>query len=197
MALKKLKEKYSYNDYKNWEDSEDWEIINGVAYNMSPSPSSEHQEIGSKILIELGNFLKNKECKLYYELDVILSDENILKPDIIVVCDKSKIKKRGIFGAPDLAIEILSPSTSIKDKTLKLELYKKYGVKEYWLVDPIYKDITVHIFEKDEIKLYTLNNENIPVNIFEKFAINMDDIFEKEETKQKKEEQNEIEQEAK
>ncbi len=169
-------EKYVYADYIKWEDSENWELIGGKAYAMAPSPFREHQEISLKIVRKIADYLEGKPCKVYYEWDVILSDEDIFKPDIIVVCDKNKITRRGVKGAPDFVIEILSPSTAKRDKTLKLEKYKEYGVKEYWIVDVYNKLITVNHFEKNEKKEYFAEEiteeeeeekENvIPVEIF-------------------------------
>ena len=158
VAVRKLKDKYSYSDYEKWDDSENWEIIGGDAYNMAPSPNTEHQKIGGKILGKLFQYLEDKECELFYELDVVLSEEDVVKPDIIVVCDKNKIKRRNIEGAPDLVVEILSPSTAKNDRTLKYELYKKSGVREYWIVDPYNLEIDVHSFEKDEMNYYFYEN---------------------------------------
>lgn len=155
----KREEKYSYEDYKHWKDSEDWEIIGGRAYNMAPSPMRTHQKIGSKIHLELGQYLKDKPCEIYYELDTVLSEEDIVKPDIIVVCDEEKLKDRNVQGAPDLVVEILSPSTALKDRNEKFNLYKKYGVKEYWIVDPYNLTIEVYDFKNEEKYLYGYNEE--------------------------------------
>ncbi len=159
-ALRKLKqeEKYTYEDYIHWED--DWEVIDGTAYAMSPSAVKEHQGIAGKIYIEIGNFLKGKTCKPFYEFDVILSKNDIVRPDIIVVCDKNKIEHRGINGAPDLVVEILSPSTARKDRVEKFELYKTYGVREYWIVDPYNMTIEVFDFENDKKYFYNYDEEN-------------------------------------
>lgn len=154
MGLVKENEKYKYEDYKTWDDGEDWEIIAGEAYNMSPSPSTKHQSIAGKLHIDLGAYLKDKPCKVFFELDVVLSEEDIVKPDIIIICDKDKIKENNIKGAPDLIIEILSKSTAKKDRGLKYDLYKKSGVKEYWIVDPYYLEIDVHNFGKNSVEKY-------------------------------------------
>jgi Uma2 family endonuclease len=181
-AIKKIEDncKYLYSDYLQWDG--DWEIIAGKAYSMSPSPSRIHQEIAGKIYSDFLNYLVGKSCKVYYELDVVLSDEDVVRPDIIVVCDKSKLSTNNIKGAPDLIIEILSPATSKMDKKVKLDLYKKYDVREYWIVDPIYKEITVNIYKENNIELYNIEdiNENstIPVSIFNnELKINLKYIF--------------------
>lgn len=156
MGVRKINsnDRFSYDDYKEWEDGEEWEIIGGKAYMMAPSPNTNHQEIAGKIFGEIYSFLKGKLCKVYGELDVILSEEDIVKPDIMVVCDKNKITDRNIKGAPDFIVEILSPSTAKKDKLEKYNLYKKSGVREYWIVDQYNLLIDVHNFEKGEVKSY-------------------------------------------
>ena len=152
-------EKFTYEDYKTWNDSQDWEIIGGKAYNMAPSPVTKHQKISGRIYLELGKFLENKPCELYYELDVVLSNEDIVKPDIFVVCDKTKLTEKNVQGAPDLVVEILSPNTALKDRNQKFEIYKKSGVKEYWIVDPYNLTIEVYDFENDGKYLYGYNDE--------------------------------------
>ncbi len=148
VGLKKEKtdHKYNYKEYCSWPEDERWELIDGIAYNMSPAPSSRHQRIASIIHGELYIFLKNKQCKAYTApFDVMLpifpieNEDNIdtiVQPDISVICDPSKITKKGCLGAPDLVVEILSPSTSKKDLNEKFGLYEKHGVKEYWVIDP-------------------------------------------------------------
>ena len=145
--------KFTYREYCSWPDDERWELIDGVAYNMSPAPSSRHQRISGYIYTQLSIFLKKNPCEPFAApFDVILpvfpiQDENeidtIVQPDICVICDPSKIIEKGCLGAPDLIVEILSPSTSKKDLNEKFQLYEKHGVKEYWIVDPGNKYIQV------------------------------------------------------
>ena len=155
MGLEKTKtdHKFTYKEYCSWPDDERWELIDGVAYDMTAAPSSKHQWLASVIHGELYIFLKNKLCKAYTApFDVMLPNypiENedgintIVQPDISVICDPSKIIEKGCLGAPDLIVEILSPSTSKKDLNEKFQLYEKHGVKEYWIVDPGNKYIRV------------------------------------------------------
>ena len=124
-------------------DNRDYEIINGKIYMMS-RPNMNHITISTNILGIFINFLKGKTCRVYSEPDVFFNDENNFIPDIVVLCDKSKKKYKGIYGAPDLVIEILSPSTDIRDLGEKKDIYGKTGVKEYWIVDPQSKKITVY-----------------------------------------------------
>lgn len=151
----KVKQKYSYADYLKWNSDERWELISGVAFNMSPAPAPEHQEISGNIFYQIKKYLSGRKCKIYaapfdvrFSETANLSDsavDTVLQPDISVICDTSKIDHRGCNGAPDLVIEILSPYTSDRDMRDKFFVYEKHGVKEYWIVDPANK--TVHQYE--------------------------------------------------
>ena len=147
---KKLRQKYTYRDYLAWDDGERWEIIGGEAYNMTPAPTVRHQEIVVRFSRMMGNQLQGKRCALFVApTDVVFSEENVVQPDIFVVCSKKKIQKTHIQGAPDLIIEVLSPATSLKDRREKKELYEKFGVKEYIIVDPDEKDVERHLLQKN------------------------------------------------
>ncbi|MEW6238815.1 MAG: Uma2 family endonuclease [Candidatus Omnitrophota bacterium] len=137
MPLPKLKEKFTYQDYCTWPDEERWELIDGRPYDMSPAPFLYHQTIAVNFTGILRNALLNKPCKVYVApSDVVLSEWDVVQPDVFVVCDKKKITEKNIQGAPDLIIEILSPSTAKKDRWEKKNLYEKFGVREYLLADP-------------------------------------------------------------
>ena len=141
---KKTKHKFTYTDYLTWDDDERWEIIGGEAYNMTPAPIVSHQEI-------VGNFFRflGKQCTPFISpIDVVLSEEDVVQPDVIVICDKQKVQKTHIAGAPDLVIEVLSPATSLKDRREKKDLYEKFGVKEYILVDPDEKYVERYFLQK-------------------------------------------------
>jgi Uma2 family endonuclease len=145
--------KFTYKEYCSWPDDERWELIDGLAYDMSPAPSSRHQKISFKLSTQIGVFLQNISCDAFSApFDVMLpmfpiksEDEidTVVQPDTSVICDPSKIIEKGCLGAPDLIVEILSPSTSKKDLNEKFQLYEKHGVKEYWVVDPGNKYISV------------------------------------------------------
>ena len=137
-ALRKSKEqKFTYQDYLTWPDEERWEIIDGIAYNMCPAPETFHQMISMNLSIFLGNKLEGKKSTAFHApTDVVLSEYNVVQPDVFVVCDPSKLSTKNIQGAPDLVIEILSPSTSAKDRREKKDIYGRYGVKEYILIYP-------------------------------------------------------------
>lgn len=135
-ALKEDK-KYTWQDYLNWPDSERWEIINGEAYNMTPAPVIKHQDIAGNFFSILKQKLSGRQCRPFIApTDVVLSEHDVVQPDLLVVCDKKKITAANIQGAPDMVIEVLSPSTALKDKREKRDLYERFGVKEYLIVDP-------------------------------------------------------------
>lgn len=130
--------KYTYKDYLEWSDDERWELIEGVAYNMTPAPSLKHQTIVVNLSQILSNRLADNPCRVFVApTDVVLSEYDVVQPDVIVVCDKKKLTEANIQGAPDLVVEVLSPATSLKDKREKKSCYEKYGVREYIIVDPI------------------------------------------------------------
>lgn len=190
LSIKKADMRYTYDDYLTWDDNERWELIDGIAYNMSPAPSRRHQEISQNLSRKIGNYLEGKPCKVYAApFDVRLpleqheqpgSSSNVVQPDIVVVCDSSKLDDRGCLGAPDLVIEILSPSTAKIDMVLKLNLYEKAGVKEYWLVHPTDHTVTVFKLGDDGIfgryEVYD-QTEQLTVGIFSDLVIDLSEIF--------------------
>jgi Uma2 family endonuclease len=152
------KAKFTYADYLTWGNDEKWEIINGVPYNMSPSPGTKHQQISLELSAQIRNFLIESEssCMAFHApFDVrfpeSLLDNNqiidVVQPDIVVICDTSKVDEKGCHGAPDFIIEILSPSTAYKDYVIKLNLYEKNGVKEYWIIDPTNRIINMYLLD--------------------------------------------------
>ncbi|MGB1282992.1 MAG: Uma2 family endonuclease, partial [Polaribacter sp.] len=139
-----LNKTYTYADYLLWQFSERVELIKGKIFKMSPAPKRIHQDISRNIEFKLFAHLRKQPCKVYYApFDVRLSKkkkdqliETVVQPDICVICDEKKLDDRGCLGAPDLIVEILSPSTKKKDITDKFNLYEENGVREYWIVDP-------------------------------------------------------------
>lgn len=180
---------YTYEDLQNFEDEKRYELINGELYLMS-SPTTLHQKIVGEIYAQLHNYLKGKKCQAFVSpLDVCLSgvknpkkEYNVVQPDILVVCDENKITKNmGIQGAPDLIIEVLSPTSKKHDTFVKYNLYQYYGVKEYWIVD---EDVgVIYQYIINEKNIYTLPKtyeitENIKVNILKDCTISLKDIIE-------------------
>lgn len=139
---------YTYADYLLWRFKEQVELLRGKLFKMSPAPREIHQRVSMYLSGELYNFFKDKTCRFYSEpFDVRIPAKGakgttdnqiytIVQPDLCVVCDLEKIDGRGCVGAPDLVVEILSPSNSRKDLKDKYEIYEEAGVPEYWIVDP-------------------------------------------------------------
>jgi Uma2 family endonuclease len=148
---------YTYTDYLAWETDKRYEIIDGEAYMMS-SPTVAHQTISGELFGQFWNFLKAKPCRVFSApLDVRLfpkedgSDNTVVQPDLLVVCDPSKLMDgKSCRGAPDLVIEILSPSNAGGTLLLKFNQYLLAGVREYWVVIPETREIQVHILEKGD-----------------------------------------------
>ncbi len=135
-------------DYSNYKQ----ETINGKVYYMSPSASPKHNKIMNRLTTAFDNYLENRNCEAHLDIDVHLDDDNCISPDISVVCDKSKIKSNGYFGVPSLIIEILSSNKKLDRKT-KYELYEKFGVKEYWIVDQLGNSIEQYVLQDSKYKL--------------------------------------------
>ncbi len=140
--------KYTYADYLTWDDETRWELIEGVPYDMTPAPSPKHQSVSGELFVLFHEYVKlqKKKCRVFpAPFDVRFANmsnepdesiETVVQPDISIICDEKKIDDRGCVGPPVLIVEIESPSTAYKDETVKLRLYEKYGVNEYWIVNP-------------------------------------------------------------
>ena len=144
---------HTYGDYLNWPEDVRYELIDGLAYQMAPAPLLEHQEVAGQIYRQAANALSGKPCRAFIApVDVRLpkldeADERIdtvVQPDVLVVCDQAKLDRRGVRGAPDWVVEVLSPSTAGHDHVLKRRIYERAGVKEYWLVHPGDRLLTVY-----------------------------------------------------
>lgn len=192
-AARKLdtNKKYSYADYLTWPDDERWELIDGIPYNMSPAPAINHQRISVELVRQIANYLIDKTCEVFdAPLDVRFpagknkNDKEIfdvVQPDIIVVCDKDKIEDdRSCFGAPDIVIEILSPSSASRDLIKKRRLYEKNKVKQYWIVDPQEKEIYIYRLQNNgkygDPGEYT-TSDKIKVDGFEGLEIDVSPVF--------------------
>lgn len=158
LALRKEK-RYTYADYLQWPDDTRYELIDGEAFLMSPAPLVEHQEVAGEVYYQLRNQLDGQPCRPYIApVDVRLprKDEadaaidTVVQPDVLVVCDPSKIDRRGVRGAPDWVLEVLSPSTAAHDQIAKRRTYERAGVREYWLVHPGDRTLTVYVLENGQ-----------------------------------------------
>jgi Uma2 family endonuclease len=185
-----MEKTYSYADYLTWKFDEYVELIRGKISRMG-APLRAHQFASSNIFGELYVFLKNHQCHVYAApFDVRLHNfkksakdkdvKTVVQPDICVVCDLSKLDKRGCVGAPDLIVEILSKGTQKKDYSEKLELYEQNLVKEYWIVSP--QDRILMAFDLNENnkyqfrKVYT-DDEKVPSSVLEGFELDMNKVF--------------------
>jgi len=184
--------KYSYADYLLWDDDKRYELFNGKVEAMTPAPALQHQRLSIKIIGEFIIFFKNKNnpFEVFHapfdvrlpKLNIENDDEKIytvVQPDIIVICDKEKIDERGCIGAPDLIVEILSPSTSKKDVDDKFHLYEEAGVKEYWIVHPEEKTLTVFMLKDNKYQFQKIYSEadKVKVGIFKDMIIDLSYIF--------------------
>ena len=180
---------YTYADYMQWKFKERLELFRGKVFKMA-APNTQHQMISLKLTHELYNYLQKKECKVFNApLDIRLPVENrkkddeittVVQPDICVVCDPKKIDARGICGAPDLVVEILSPCNSKKELRDKFELYEEAGVKEYWIVYTVEQRVAVFLLSPEgkfgDATLYTAADKLAAATV-PGFAINVDEIF--------------------
>ena len=147
---RKTERKFTYTDYITWPDEERWELIDGQAYNMTPAPSFRHQKIVFNFASLLRDALKGNPCVAgIAPTDVVLSESDVVQPDVFVVCDEKKVTEANIQGAPDLIIEVISPATALKDKRGKKALYEKHGIKEYIIVDPTDQYVERFLFGED------------------------------------------------
>jgi Uma2 family endonuclease len=188
-AAPKLKEHLTYKDYLETSGNDYWEIIDGKAYSMSPAPSTTHQRISRVVTTKIDTYLKGKPCEVFNApFDVRLpkadqndeSTDNVVQPDLLVICDQEKIDEKGCKGAPDFIIEILSNSTADRDHFEKLKLYEQAGVKEYWIVNPWSKAILVHHLKEgqyDQAHGYRFKDDVI-VGTLPGLIINLSELLE-------------------
>lgn len=189
MALPAEKARYTFADVLTWEEQERIEIINGEAFMMAP-PSRAHQEILTELTRQLANFLEGKRCKVYpapfgvrlFEKDGEAPEDvdTMVEPDLSVICDGDKLDNRGCKGAPDLVIEILSPSTQRHDRLVKLGLYQRASVREYWIVNP--EDKTIQVMLQDTGNILQLHEvysrgDVARVNVLEGCFIDLGKVF--------------------
>jgi len=182
-AHRKRQGEYTLEDYFALPEERRVELIDGVIYDMA-APNLIHQAIGSNIWRFFDDFIKKQKgsCMPFVApVDVQLDcdDRTMVQPDVLILCDLSKARWGRVYGAPDLVAEVLSPSTSKKDRSLKLSKYKRAGVREYWIVDPKRKTVLVYEFEKgDTATLYGFD-ASVPVGIYDgKCRVDFAQIYE-------------------
>ena len=159
------------------------EIIDGYVYDLA-APSAAHQTISGEIFRQLANYLHGKSCRTFIApYDVYLSNKTIVQPDITLICDPDKRKKDGCHGAPDMVVEILSPSSAIHDLNIKKELYCKSGVREYWVVHPDYKLVQTFLLQNDAYvsSATYVHPDKAKVSVLDDCEIDLESVFSFEE----------------
>lgn len=189
MALPVEKARYTFADVLTWEENERVELIDGEAVMMAP-PSVEHQRISREIFRQLANYLEGKKCEVFaapfgvrlFERDGDAPEDvdTVVEPDISVICDSGKLDTHDCKGAPDLVIEILSPSTRRQDRLVKPGLYQRAGVRESWIVNP--EDKTVQVMLQDGAGSLRIHEDygredTAKVNVLEGCFIDLGKVF--------------------
>ncbi|MFN3883585.1 MAG: Uma2 family endonuclease [Rhodocyclaceae bacterium] len=148
---------HTYADYRQWPAGVRYELVDGVAYAMGPAPSRRHQEVVGEVFRQIAEALEDSPCRPYIApFDVRLprgkeSDDEIdtvVQPDISVICDKKKLDEQGCRGAPDWIIEVLSPASAGHDQIVKRGLYERVGVREFWLIHPTDRIVSIYLLER-------------------------------------------------
>ena len=187
MALEQ-KKFYTYGDLIDLDDGKRYELYDGEPVALA-SPSRSHQRISGELFAQIHNYLRGRKCEVYQApFDVRLFEKEgderkdamtVVQPDILVVCDQKKFDNHGVKGAPDLVIEVLSPSTMKYDRLLKFNLYQEAGVKEYWIVDPEEKVVSVYTLENGHYyaaAVYSSKSE-VPVGVLDDCVIDLKRVF--------------------
>lgn len=178
---------YTARDYISWKTDELMELIKGKVFKMAAAPLWRHQEVLGELHIIFRRYVKNP-CKVGLSpVDVFLihpgedwkETNNIVQPDLCIICDPEKIDPRGCMGAPDLVVEILSPSTAKKDVGVKRDLYEEYGVKELWIVHPQDATILVHVLQNGKYHILPLvvKGDTLPSPTFPELIVDLDEVF--------------------
>ena len=180
--------RYTMAEALTWDEQDRIELIDGYPVMMAP-PSRVHQKISGELFGQLRDYLKGKKCEIYHAPFAVRLFERdgerpedvdtLVEPDISVVCDPDKLDKIGCKGAPDLVIEILSPSTTRHDRFTKFNLYQRAGVREYWIVDPSSKSVQVFVLEDGRYaaKDFGGAEDTIAVNVLEGCSIDLTPVF--------------------
>ena len=183
-----LNKVYTYADYYKWKFDERVELIKGYIFKMSPGPNRLHQEISGGISFQLQKFLERSPCKVYTApFDVRFprkskADKDIitvLQPDICVVRDRSKLDDRGCIGAPDIVVEVLSPSNNKKELKNKYEIYEEAGVKEYWVVWPYEQTMIVYTLTDGKFVSSPVisGGDILTSSVLPGFSLNISELF--------------------
>ena len=183
VKVDEVKERFTYADYCTWEEDVRYELIDGIPVVLW-APTLQHQRVLRKFIRIIDTFLDDKPCEMFFapsdvRLNHLEKDDNVFQPDLYVVCDEKKLEDgKACCGAPDFVIEILSPSTARYDLFLKYQRYLKYGVREYWIIDPDANKIFAFVFEDENFKMMTFEKtETITSRDLKGLSINLAEIF--------------------
>lgn len=190
MAPLPAEKRYTYADLLEWDDSVRYELYDGQPVALA-SPSDVHQLISGELFVQIHAHLRGKRCNVFSApFDVRLFEgqgdgpenvDTVVQPDLLVVCDPKKVDRRGVHGAPDLVVEILSESTRRSDRWTKFRLYQQAGVQEYWIVDPVTQVVSVHVLEEGAYPSPTVYSKDtvLPATVLEECTIDLSTVFPK------------------
>ena len=179
---------YTFADIQAWDEDERIELVYGRLVMMA-TPLRIHQKVSGELFSQLHEYLKGKKCEVYHapfavrpfeeDGDFPEKVDTMVEPDISVICDPDKLDAFGCKGAPDLIIEILSPSTQRHDRVTKFNLYQRAGVREYWIVDPANPSVQSFILENGGYKAndFKIAGEQIKVNVLEDCILDLSQVF--------------------
>ncbi len=188
MAPLPQEERYSFADLLEWDDSARYELYDGVPVALA-SPSNAHQIVSGELFRQIANYLVGKRCKVYSApFDVRLFEEKddapanvsvVVQPDLSVICDASKTDGHGCKGAPDMVVEVTSPSTQRRDRLTKFNLYQRAGVREYWIVDLDSCIVSVYVLEDGAYHAAATYGagSSVPVGVLEDCTIDLSTVF--------------------
>jgi len=176
-------EVWTYEDYRELpNDQKIYQVIGGKLL-MVPAPSTRHQNVSRNLEFIIWSFVKDHDLGVVYyaPIDMVFSSVDIVQPDIVLITRNrlAIVKVKGIFGAPDWVIEIVSPSTSKIDIKLKKDLYERFGVREYWIVYPEDERVEVYLLEGGNYKLRGafLKHDILQVSTIERLKVNLEEVF--------------------
>jgi len=189
LSIPEPNKKYTFADYLKWDTEERYELMDGISVMMTPAPIWQHQAISRQLLYQFTTFLQGKLCQVFnapfdvripYQGEKDEDTTNVFQPDLVVICDPSRLSGSGYYGAPTLIIEILSTHTAKNDRIMKFNKYEQAGVKEYWLVEPETKIVTRFQLQENQKygrpENYT-EEDKIDVSVLTGLIIDLSKVF--------------------
>ena len=180
-------------------EEDDFELIHGRAVMMSPRPSVDHNRVVSNLNRIFQVYLRGKRCEAFSDgVEVHFDEANVFVPDAMIVCNRDIIRRKGIFGAPDLVVEVLSPHTAKNDRGDKKDIYEQYGVREYWLAEPLARSVEVYVLQDGKFRLDNVYHAysaedwedmteeeraksrlSLKVSLYDDFVVDVREVFER------------------